>query len=465
MSKSAILKVDIVTDAKGVGPGVDQAEGKLGKLGGTALKVGKMAALGLAAGLGLAAVAAFKLAKGAAEDEAAAARLANSLKNTTGATRDQVDATEDWITAQGKSLGVADDDLRPALDRLAKSTGSISEAQKLTSLAMDGAAGSGKSLEAVTNALAKANEGSMGGLAKLGVATKNAAGETLTFEQVTQNMSKTFDGAAETAANTTAGKWGRVKLGLAEVGEGIGAKLLPMGAKAADWALKFAPRLESMATTAGKKLAPAFDAVSAFISDKLVPAGKRLYEWFIDKILPKLKDNFLSVLDSLKTAFANVTTKLEENRPQLEKLGRVLAVVGEKVTGVVIPALAWFYGKVFKSIGTAIGLLVDAVGLLVDAFEKLWTWGNKVADTLGKIKMPSLPDVVPDWLTPGDSPMTFANPAATTAGPAAGAVPVTVNVYVPAGFVGDEPTLARVIQTVLANQLARLGTPSPSPAF
>jgi cytidylate kinase len=55
------------------------------------------------------------------------------------------------------------------LERLSRATGDLNKAQKLQAIAIDVAAGSGKSLETVTNALAKAAEGQTASLGKLGV--------------------------------------------------------------------------------------------------------------------------------------------------------------------------------------------------------------------------------------------------------------------------------------------------------
>jgi hypothetical protein len=56
----------------------------------------------------------------AIEDQKSTALLANQLRNSAHATKGQVAATEDWITAQGKAYGVVDDDLRPALGALSR---------------------------------------------------------------------------------------------------------------------------------------------------------------------------------------------------------------------------------------------------------------------------------------------------------------------------------------------------------
>lgn len=70
-------------------------------------------------------------------DAAAQDALAQQIKRTTGATDAQIAGVEDWITVQGRLLGVADDDLRPALEKLTRATGNIKDAQALASQAMD----------------------------------------------------------------------------------------------------------------------------------------------------------------------------------------------------------------------------------------------------------------------------------------------------------------------------------------
>lgn len=246
-----------------VGNSAEKSGGKLAKFG----KLAKMAAVGLAAGVGAAAVGLFKLTQGAAEDAAGQARLARALQNTTGATRRQIAGVEDWISKQGVALGVADDQLRPALEKLALATGDVGKAQKLASLAMDVSAGTGMSLEAVSKALAKAQNGQVAGLSKLGIKTKDAEGKVISFREATRRLATAHKGQAATAANTFQGKMERLKLILAETGESIGAKVLPYVTKMADWFLrKGLPALEQFGGYLSTVLPPIFSKVKAVVS-------------------------------------------------------------------------------------------------------------------------------------------------------------------------------------------------------
>jgi len=181
------------------------------------------------AGLALAglAVALGDATKGAIEDDAAQQLLANTLKKATNATDAQIAANEDWISTQGKLLGITDDELRPALGRLAKATSSVEDAQKLATAAMDIAASTGKPLSAVTASLEKAYGGNLTALAKLAPEYRQMIKDGATFEEVMTAIGVTTGGAASEAANTAQGQFKRLGVALAETKESIGAALLP----------------------------------------------------------------------------------------------------------------------------------------------------------------------------------------------------------------------------------------------
>lgn len=227
--------------------------------------------------LGGLAVAGFAFAKAAVEDEKSAAVLAGSLKNLTNATEPQIAALEDFILQTSLATGVADDKLRPALNRLVRSTKDVNEAQDLMNLALDISAATGKDAESVANALAKANDGNVTALKKLGITLGDNATNLVEYNKENEKLSKLnieasgslqefgassaeyakaqqkvadqqakvndiasqgidvfgelqkeFDGAAETAAGTTAGSMARLTVAMNETKESIGAGLLPI---------------------------------------------------------------------------------------------------------------------------------------------------------------------------------------------------------------------------------------------
>ncbi|CAB4181056.1 hypothetical protein UFOVP1284_16 [uncultured Caudovirales phage] len=205
----------------------------------------KKAAIPAAAALGAVTAALTLAVQAAAEDEAQQAQLALTLENVTGATKDQVAAAEDMISAMSRATGTADSELRPALAVLVTGTKDVATATEALSLAQDIAIGSNKSLAEVSDALAKAYGGNMKGLQALSPEIKTMIQDGASLDDVMRVLGGTFGGAAATAANTAAGKFKILKNSLDETKESIGAALLPaveavlpVIQKFADWAQK-----------------------------------------------------------------------------------------------------------------------------------------------------------------------------------------------------------------------------------
>ena len=167
------VKIQFDADFSDLQKGLKSTEGEIEGFGSKVGDFGKKA--GVAFGVAAVAAAAYATTllidgvQSAIADEAAQAKLATTLKNVAGATDEQIKATENYILQTSLATGITDDELRPSLERLVRSTKDVEEAQKLQALAIDIAAGSGKSLEAVSNALAKSSEGQNTALGKLGV--------------------------------------------------------------------------------------------------------------------------------------------------------------------------------------------------------------------------------------------------------------------------------------------------------
>jgi molybdenum-dependent DNA-binding transcriptional regulator ModE len=235
------IYIPIVTELKS--DGIDKAKKEFKSLEGVSAKAGyavKKAAVPAAAAVAGLAAAAFDATKAAVEDAAAQAELARTLKQATNATDASIAATEDWISAQGQALGVTDDELRPALAKLVRQTGSVSKAQKALSLGMDIAAATGKPLAAVTTSIEKALGGQTNALAKLDPALKGLIKEGMTAEEAMAALNDKFGGAAQDAAGTTAGQFKRASLAFAETKESIGAALIPVLEKMLPYLTKFA---------------------------------------------------------------------------------------------------------------------------------------------------------------------------------------------------------------------------------
>jgi hypothetical protein len=155
-------------------------------------------------------------------------KLATTLGNVTGATDAQVKSVEDFITKTSLAAAVTDDELRPALDSLVRGTGDVAKAQELMSLALDISAGTGKDLQAVSDALSKAFNGQLGPLRKLDPALAKLIKSGASADEVFAALGETFAGQASTAANTTAGKMKNLSIQMGEFKESIGAAVAPL---------------------------------------------------------------------------------------------------------------------------------------------------------------------------------------------------------------------------------------------
>jgi hypothetical protein len=134
--------------------------------------------------------------------------------------------TEDFIKDLMLATGVADDELRPAFQRLVTATGDAAESQKLLQTALDISAATGKDVVSVSQALAKASTGSLGALTKLGVPLDANIIKTKDFGAAVESLNEKFGGQAAAAAETYGGQLKRVQTAAAEAQETIGYALL-----------------------------------------------------------------------------------------------------------------------------------------------------------------------------------------------------------------------------------------------
>jgi hypothetical protein len=221
---------------------------KLGKqFSGFGKKVAKAFAIGAAASAAFAVKIGVEAVQAAMEDQKSQAILANSLKNTTGASEEAIASVEKYIGRMQMAAGVADTELRTALSKLAAATGDVGQAQTLLGLALDVSAGSGKDLSSVSAALSKAMGGNYTAIAKLGIKGLDSASlKGMKLNEVMGKLADTFKGASATAAGTFQGQVDRLKLGFGEVLEQIGNFLLPY--------------LQKLATIIIEKVVPAVQA-------------------------------------------------------------------------------------------------------------------------------------------------------------------------------------------------------------
>lgn len=258
MAGSRTLKLSILADVADLRKNLDQGGKDVESFGSKMADFGKKAAAAFAvAGAAVGAYAASAV-KAAMEDEKAQKQLSDNLKALTGATDAQVAATEDFISATSRATATADDQLRPALGRLVRATKDVDEAQKLLNLALDLSAASGKSLDTVSNALAKAYEGNTTALGKLGLGLDMTEIKNQSVKTTMDQLATTYGSFAENQADTTQKKFEAIKIAQDEIKESIGAALLPA--------------MEQLTTFILEEIVP---AVEAFVAGLTGEAGAK----------------------------------------------------------------------------------------------------------------------------------------------------------------------------------------------
>ena len=282
MAGNRTLKLSILADVDDLNKKLKAANGDVEESAGKLEKFGKVAGAAFLAAAAAAGAYALKIGvdgvKAALADEQSQVKLASALENATNATKAQIAATEDSIDKMARATGVADDQLRPALARLALSTGNVSKAQDLLSLALDISTQTGKPLEGVANALGKAYDGNSAALGRLGIGLTAAELKAMSFTEVQTKLSDLFGGAAAKNAETFQGRMDRLKVAFDEGVETIGYNLLPIIQKLIDLIVnKVIPdfqkfiKLFDPLRDAVERNKESFQALGAFIVDYIVP--------------------------------------------------------------------------------------------------------------------------------------------------------------------------------------------------
>jgi phage-related protein len=346
--------------------GFSQKMGKFGKMAGAAFAAAGAAAVSYAGVLLVQGV------KSAMEDEKAQVALATSLKNVTGATDSQIAAVEDQILKTSLLTGLTDDELRPSLDRLLRSTRDVGEAQKLQALAIDVAAGSHKSLQAVSEALAKAHDGNFTALKKLGVPLDENIIKTKDFDAAQLALAATFGGQAANQADTFAGKMQRLKVAFDEGKETVGSFVLDaLTPLVTGLVNNVIPKIAELSKEIGQNLKPVFEDLIKFFQEYIIPAFQIWWGFLTDVVIPGIVKTFTPILQGLKEAFQTIAEAVMDNREKLEPLLTFLVGLGKFIYTTLAPAIGTILGGAFKALGVYIGIMINLGATLFDTFMKV----------------------------------------------------------------------------------------------
>jgi hypothetical protein len=245
---------DINIGSKLDAKGFKQADTALNKLSNNAKSLAKT--FGVTFGATAVLAYAKKSIKAAAEDQAAQASLAQTLKNLGLETGNTAAAVNAFISNLERQTGIVDDELRPAMDRLLRATGSVTESEKLLGLALDISAGTGKDLTQVTQGLQKAFLGNVQSLGRLGVGLTKAELKTGNFADITEKLTDLFAGQAQRQADSFKGSIDKLAVAANNASESIGTGLIDaIALLAGDGGIKSATKaMEDFGVTAANVL-------------------------------------------------------------------------------------------------------------------------------------------------------------------------------------------------------------------
>ncbi|CAB4154085.1 hypothetical protein UFOVP637_19 [uncultured Caudovirales phage] len=343
--------------------------------------------------------------KAAIEDQKSQALLANSLRNTVGATDSAIASVEDYITKQQKLFSVADDQLRPSLAALAAATGSITEAQKLQSVALDIAANKQIDLVTASKLLAKAHGGNIGALKKLYPEISANTVKSKDFASALDVVAKASSGAAAAAADTLAGRLEGLKLAYGEVLETLGYALLPVITEFASYIqANVLPALEAWTSANKDKIANSLKSIFDVLKTVIVKMGE--FFGFISRNIGTLKlfgaimagifvgGKIAAGIGALVSAIGLVTTALtaQTTAASTAAIATGFATAGVSLT-LGAAAAVYFYkemGKVQKSVEgatTAINEQTTAIGNYSMSANRVYESTEKVVVKLTKTEI------------------------------------------------------------------------------
>jgi hypothetical protein len=379
------LTILLQADTTGFSKGLQQATGKLDDLSAKVNKAAKVASVALA---GLGAVA-LDFAKAAAEDQKSSVLLAKTLEQLTGATDAQTAAVEDYITKTSLAVGIADDELRPAFARLVRSTDDVAKAQDLLNLALDISAATGKPLEAVSNALGRAYDGSTLALGKLGLGLDKATLKEGNLTKITEELDRKFGGFAETAAQTADGSFKRLTVATDELKESLGAGLLPGVTTLANKMVEFAPVIQRNSENIVKLGAGIAVLSAAIVTLKVVLTAAQISMAVFTAVAAASQLVMLTVAAAVGSASAAQTlAELTYKKSTAALIAYNIAMAAQRVA--TIAATVAQYGLNLAMSLNPIGVVIVAVAALgaafVLAYKKIEPFRDLIDSIFKKLK-------------------------------------------------------------------------------
>lgn len=328
-------------------------------LGAVAGKGKIVAAGGAAAGIAAAVVVTYHGAKEALKEQASLDSLRLVIEKTKRSWQEYREPL-DSVLGQMRALGFTDVETAHSLEWLTRITGNSEKALNLAGMAANVARAKHIDLASATTLVAKVANGKVTALGKMGLATKDAAGNTLTAKAAMDKLTKAFGGAADAYSHTLKGQLAELKAQTGHVFAAIGNRLIPVMERAGE----------------------GFRRMAGWVRTHVLPPLRALALWFNDRIAPALRKVTTILRDGLEKAFNKVTDALDKNQSQVSRVREVLKTVAEFVAEKVLPILAHLQVFLWDQLAGALSHIITAIGKVVDAFEWMYVFLAKLPNRI-----------------------------------------------------------------------------------
>ena len=241
MAGTLALNVEILGQFNKLTSATTGATTQLQKLSGTAKSIsagmGKaFAAIGVGFSLNFLKNELAEAGKAAVAEAKSMEILSIAMQNTGSATSATVKQAEASIKQMSLQSAVADDQLRPAFQKLFIATNSVTDSNRYLQIALDTSAATGKDLDSVTQAMAKSLAGQDTALLKLVPSLRGV-------QDPLAELEKTFTGASDAAANLD--PYQRMNVAFGEIQESVGTVLMPVMNDFADYLVDSVPKIQA----------------------------------------------------------------------------------------------------------------------------------------------------------------------------------------------------------------------------
>jgi hypothetical protein len=294
-----------------------------GFLKGIAGMMGGLFALGKAADL------LKDMAQKAEDSEAATMGLASAVKSLKTGTEEGFLSLNRYAESMSQATGIADVELKGALQKLVYETGNVKVAQESLKTAIDLSKGAHIGLETAAKLVGKAYEGNFMGLKRYGIEID----KTTTGTEALAKITSKFGGAEDSYLATTKGRLDKAKNSFALLETEIGTAFLPALGDAAEAVTKFMHSFtnEGKIEEAKTKLSEYEDSLkSAEYAMKKLHGSSLTYAGYNESTLPGIIKHLTELIKEQKKEINELGGSYETTQKKIYEHAKGVAETGDQ---------------------------------------------------------------------------------------------------------------------------------------